>query len=210
MEDRNTTEENTNKQKKFFWLRNPILKVLLCIALYALGGGLILIAALIGFAADYLLTKRKKKMQKIISACVAALTLAGCAGSTVETGIPRFVGKDISYAIKYLGYPDEEVNVAGKKVYVWQDAFSRTGTFTSYRPQYITTYAPNGMVASNSITVQEDTPVTINGECKIRLITSKERVVETALEGNDFGCGKYVDKVQKLIDDTEPKVKKAK
>lgn len=134
----------------------------------------------------------------LLSACTSTF-------STLEKGIPRFVGKDITYAIKYLGYPDDEVTVAGKKVYVWRDSFTSTGTVTSYGPQYVTTYAPNGRVASNSITVQENTPVTFSGDCKIRLVTSKEKVVDANFEGNGFGCDKYVDRVRKLIDDTEPK-----
>ena len=141
---------------------------------------------------------------RLISVLAVVLFLSACATATLDKGIPRFVGKDIGYAIKYLGYPDSEIDIDGKKVYVWQNQFNRTGSVTSYRPQYTTTFTPFGSVSSYS-TVQESTPININGECKIRLITAKGKVVDAEFEGNEFGCEKYSDRVQKLIDDTEPK-----
>jgi hypothetical protein len=142
-------------------------------------------------------------------ALIVLLCLSACATATIEKGVPYFIGKDISFAIEYLGYPDEEMNLAGKKVYVWKNSFSHTSSMTVFKPQYTTASTPFGPVSSFT-SVQDEVPISIDGDCRIRLITTNKKVVGAEFEGNEAGCAKYSDRLQRLVDDMKPNPKDTK
>ena len=128
-------------------------------------------------------------------ACVMILVTACSTLPYVDLNeeVPQFIGKDISYAIKYLGYPDRKDSFDGRTVYIWEDA-GVGSTLTSVRvPSQSTSYTGYGVVTTTSY---QDTFVSqpYSYSCKIRLFTdSRKKVVDTDLD-ND-GCSKYSDRM---------------
>jgi hypothetical protein len=69
-------------------------------------------------------------MRKIIcaGAIVAALTLAGCAGSIIKDKMGAYVGQPASNLFGKLGYPTRDELVAGRKGYIWTTTYFDEGT----------------------------------------------------------------------------------
>ena len=141
-------------------------------------------------------------MKTAISA-LAILLLSGCAMQTLEKALPQFEGKKIDYAINYLGYPDQELDVAGKKVYIWSHESTGSMPITTSKPNYSTSYTPYGAISTYSTTT-ETNYVPVSRECKIKLITDKKhKVLSTEFEGNEGGCNGYAKKLKPLVEDIE-------
>lgn len=126
--------------------------------------------------------------------------LSGCAMQTLEKALPQFEGKKIDYAINYLGYPDQELDVADKKVYVWSHQSTGSMPITTSKPTYNTTYGAFGPITTYG-TTSETNYVPVSRECKIKLITDKKhKVLSTEFEGNESGCNRYADRLEGLVE----------
>jgi hypothetical protein len=51
--------------------------------------------------------------------CATVLTLAGCAGQTIQSRMNEYIGQPASVLFNRLGLPISEQTVAGRKVYIW-------------------------------------------------------------------------------------------
>lgn len=125
------------------------------------------------------------------------LLLTACATSfdTFDRALPKLKGQNIKVAINYLGIPDQEYEIAGKKVYVW----STTGT--NPFPTAITTTtdgtAGNKPFKATSTTYAYDpTPL----GCKVKIATDNEIVTNIEYDGNNGPCFKYSDRLKPLLD----------
>lgn len=132
---------------------------------------------------------------RYIIAIVATL-LVSCATSfdTLDRALPQLDGKHITVAADYLGIPDGEYMVAGRKIYVWSSSTinpfvrplttSTNGTVGGSQFSAIsTTYAPNN--------------TTLN--CRIRMSTSDDIIHRIEYNGNNGACMIYSERLKPLV-----------
>lgn len=136
------------------------------------------------------------KPTKIAPLFFSAVILAACSGYPnvqIEKEMPNFVGKDLSYAIKYLGYPDRKDSFNGHTVYIWENSGVETGSRLVSTP--VKSVSSIGTSTMYTTTYQNSVVSTTHSySCKIRLIAdSKDRIIDTDLDNE--GC----DKVERRI-----------
>jgi hypothetical protein len=126
------------------------------------------------------------KLKSIIA--LAALGIAGCTTfQDVENNLRVFKGQPLDYAIEQIGLPSRELNIAGRKVYIWENASS--GSYMSQAPMTTTT-----RVGFQTVNTYGSVPVVQNYsyECKISMEVDKSNVVSRIeYEGNLGGCERY-------------------
>lgn len=86
---------------------------------------------------------------KAAAAIAFTVLLAGCAGRMVEERGAKFVGQPSSAIIAKLGVPNEERNVAGRKVYIW--AASTFDEGTQYQCHFRAIIGPGDLIESLDI-----------------------------------------------------------
>ncbi|MFB2563658.1 hypothetical protein [Rhizobium sp. IMFF44] len=129
-------------------------------------------------------------MNRILTT-IALISLGAVAGCvTMDSAKPAMQamkGKPVSVAIAKLGYPDGQMNIAGKKVYVWSS--SSHGTYTVPTTTSTTTYI-NGMPIYG--TAYGTSTESYDYQCKLKVIASPSDVIESwEWEGNIGGCERY-------------------
>jgi len=63
-----------------------------------------------------------EKMKKLILICLLLVSTSAYAWETyMDKCIKSWIGYPLDMLMKQWGYPDDEMNVAGKKLYVWVD-----------------------------------------------------------------------------------------
>lgn len=196
-------QQNTTtkpQRRALFGIRNPILKAIFLLVFVLLTGGLGLIIVLLAYGGDYL-RKRKKAGSSIMSICLAALLLAGCATEKVAEGVHLLQGEKLKTAIAYLGYPDSKLEVEGNTIYEWSYNHTSTGVQAISKPYYGTVYGAGGS-ASYSGQSTSYVPQTHRHHCTIRLMTDKRStIIGSAWRGNESGCSDYADALEKLIEE---------
>ena len=65
---------------------------------------------------------------RIAYAMIAASMLAGCAGAIIKDKMASLAGQPINAAIDKLGFPTEQTEIAGRKVYIWSSRSFVEGT----------------------------------------------------------------------------------
>ena len=130
-------------------------------------------------------------MKNTFIICLALLAVSACASQSLNSGLPHLVGKKIDYAIGYLGHPNSESKIAGKKVYMWGNSRTFTTTQTVSTPISGTAYGLGGGVSYYGRTTSV-VPQVHNYQCTIRLITNDKDIVERwEWNGNEGGCRQY-------------------
>lgn len=121
--------------------------------------------------------------------------LNGCAMSfdTFNQTLPKLKGKDIGVSINYLGIPDHEYMVAGKKVYVWTT--SETNPF----PATVTT-TTTGNAGNQSFNATSTSYIPDNRRlsCTIKMLTEDDIVRRIEYEGNNGTCFTYSNRLKPL------------
>lgn len=138
---------------------------------------------------------------KQILALLTLLALTGCATwSQMDQGLASLRGKPLDRAIKVLGYPSGEQNIAGKRLIVW----ARNATQTMYHPQTATTYGnvySGGVMGTYSQTTTYGTYVPVTYACNITLeVDSSDTIVAYQYQGNIGGCAPYIRSLEKSKD----------
>lgn len=103
-------------------------------------------------------------------------------------------GKPVQAAFAALGYPDQEMTIAGKKVYVWATNYS--GSYTVPTTSTATTYV--GTTPINTTIYGSETQ-SYNANCKIRVISDGGTIIDWDAEGNEYGCSSYADRLRPLV-----------
>ena len=134
-------------------------------------------------------------MKTIVGILTAAI-LAGCATSfdTLDKALPQLTGRNISFAADYLGIPDQEYTIAGRKVYVWNSSMNNPFV----RPVTTTTTGTVGTTPFSAVStgyVQDNSPMS----CKIRMITDNEIIQRIEYDGNNGACMKYSERLKPLL-----------
>ncbi|WP_157745671.1 hypothetical protein [Thiohalobacter thiocyanaticus] len=124
------------------------------------------------------------------------LLLTACAMSfdTFNRALPKLKDKNINVAIDYLGIPDHEYVVAGKKVYVWTT--SERNPFPTAVTTTTTGNAGNQPFNATSTSYIPD-PGPLS--CTIKMQTEQDIVRRIEYEGNNGTCFKYSDRLKPLI-----------
>jgi len=65
---------------------------------------------------------------RLATVVVVASTLAACAGAIIKDKMASFAGHPVSAAIDKLGFPTEQAEIAGRKVYIWSSRNFVEGT----------------------------------------------------------------------------------
>jgi hypothetical protein len=138
--------------------------------------------------------------KKYIAFCFSLALLTSCASQALNENLPHLQGKDIYLAIRYLGHPDAETTIAGKKVYIWGHQQSGTYLQTINTPYYGSAYGSAG-----SLTYQGQTttvvPQSYNDTCLIKLIANKKGIIEDwQWKGNEDGCSHYMNAMHRIAD----------
>ena len=115
-----------------------------------------------------------------VSVLPMLLLMTACATSfsTLNQALPLLQGQDIQMSMDYLGIPDQEYIIAGKKVYVW--GTSRINPFNATSTSY----------GNDNRRLR----------CTIKMITENEIVQRIEYDGNNGACFKYSDRLKLLLD----------
>ena len=139
-------------------------------------------------------------MKKSIFALLSIILVTACASKRLNEGLPHLVGYPISHAISFLGYPQSQQEIAGKKVYTWSNKRQVTTSRTVRTPISGTTYGMGGGTYYHGYATSE-VPQTINYECTIRLIANQKDIVQKwDWSGNELGCRQYSTAAQRIKD----------
>ena len=133
------------------------------------------------------------KLLKTIT-LISLAALSSCV--TMESAKPAMdamKGKPISAAIDKLGYPDGQMNIAGKKVYVWNT--NSTESYLVPDNTTTTTWVNGSPVHATSYGTRSES---FELQCKLKVIASEADVIEKwEWEGNVGGCEVYAMRLQK-------------
>lgn len=129
---------------------------------------------------------------------VLALTLVAACSSvpTVRQTLPNFQGKPIGFAMDYLGVPDREYQIEGRRVFVWDNSYAHTYA----RPRANMGF---GIGSGGSYGVGMGFPLggyeteTYRQTCEIKLITGADKIVRSyEFDGDENGCAKYAKRIK--------------
>jgi hypothetical protein len=136
----------------------------------------------------------RQQMRRLgLLSMVGATVLAACTTfDDIEAGLTSLEGRPLSAAVSKLGFPDEEREIAGQKVYIWASA--RSGSYTV--PQTNTGYGWAGG-RPFTYTYQTQQVQSFNHSCVIRVMTdSNGLIVNWDVEGNIGGCERYASRLR--------------
>lgn len=105
------------------------------------------------------------------------LLTSGCVMTKLENGLKDLTGKNVSYAVQRLGYPSQEREMFGNKIYTW-------GTQS-------TGFASMPLMNAQGYTAGY-VPMNVNYQCKIEIISDMEGTIQSwQYEGNPGGCSRW-------------------
>lgn len=137
---------------------------------------------------------------RFVIALLMCVLLSGCASARLNDGLPHLVGKKIDYAIGYLGYPQSEQTIAGKKVYTWGHSNTFTTMQTVSTPVSGNVHGLGGSAYYSGYATSV-VPQTYNYQCAIRLIANSDNIVERwEWNGNEGGCSSYSAAAKRIAD----------
>ena len=125
---------------------------------------------------------------------VLTFGLSACTNymQTTSRGLQQLEGSNLDRAIQYLGYPDDEKEIAGKTVYIWDRRDVETYP--------VSTGVGFGTYGSG-VSLGVGYPITranVYG-CRIRLFTEAKKIVNYELTGDGSGCAPYAKRLQPLL-----------
>lgn len=117
------------------------------------------------------------------------ITMTSCVSNEdINRGKQAFVGKPIKEAISYFGYPDNEKNIAGDKVYIWTNAYSQNLVL----PNNTTTTGYVGGQYINATTYGTQVRQS-NHQCILIMATSLDNTIKHVdYKGSLGACEKYM------------------
>lgn len=128
---------------------------------------------------------------------ILALAITGCATfSSMEKGLDKLNGKNISEAFQLLGYPSGKQTFGQDTVYVWSN--NQQGTM--YMPQTATT---SGLVGNTYYSGQTsyNQAVPVNYNCEIKIVATESGTIKNwQYNGNRGGCSNYISTLSKYAE----------
>lgn len=123
---------------------------------------------------------------------LAALPLAACASyERLDSGLNTLVGQDREVAIARLGFPDEQREIAGKDVFIWETGFrwyDRGGYYGGCSQRY-------GGIRSMSCV--GFAPSIASNHCQVRVIAEKSgKITDVDRQGDVGACQTFANRLQ--------------
>ena len=131
-------------------------------------------------------------MKKFLLLIVFALFTTSCTTfKDLETGLIQHKGLSIDTLINKIGYPSAEMNIAGRKLYVWSTSQNVSMPSTSTVNTGGTVYSGTNMgIYSGTSTVT--TMQNMNFNCKITIEVDDNNIIKSgSYEGNIGGCDRW-------------------
>ncbi len=128
--------------------------------------------------------------------------LNACATDTLNKGLPLLQGQHVDTAIKYIGLPDTEQVIAGRKVYIWGHQNSGSYLMPVTTPTSYTAYSPYGGAYTATGTSTSYVTQNYDYNCTIKMVANKKNIIQSSeYEGNEGGCEFFADGIERLIND---------
>jgi len=109
----------------------------------------------------------------------------------LESGLARHNGLSLNTLIDRIGYPSAQMNIAGRKLYIWES--SQTVSYSMP-----TQSSTSGTVSSGTSTGTYSgsstiwVPTTANYNCKITIeVDESDNIISNDWSGNRGGCERY-------------------
>lgn len=137
---------------------------------------------------------------KKLSCVFLGLLVSGCAGNLekFQQGYPLLKGKYIEEVVAYLGTPDAEQTIMGKKVYEWRNTSYGVSSSPVTQNTTFTTYGATGPVTTFGTTTGYVTG-TSEYQCSLKVVTEKNGIIsESTYSGAPGGCSKYGPAIENL------------
>lgn len=137
-----------------------------------------------------------RKLSWILLGCL----VSSCAGDLdrFQQGYPLLKGKNIKEVVAYLGMPDTEQTIMGKKVYEWRNTSYGVSTTPVMQNTTFTTYGATGPVTAFGTTMGH-IKGTSEYQCTLKVVTEKNGIVsESTYSGAPGGCAKYGSAIESL------------
>jgi len=105
----------------------------------------------------------------------------------MDKGLARYNGQNIHSLIRTIGYPNDQREIAGRKLYIWDT--NRNVTIQMPTTSSSTVTGPGGFYTGTSTTY---VPQNLNYNCRITVeVNSSETIVNYEWYGNLLGCERY-------------------
>lgn len=126
-----------------------------------------------------------------LAMAVVLAGLSGCAWDIVDDKMDKMRGLHIGEAIAKLGYPQSDIEVAGRKHYVWSRREVGAYRVPRYETKTVTSYGANGPTTNTySYTTYESVPY--DYQCSLRIfVDDEERILSWDMAGNQGACSTY-------------------
>jgi hypothetical protein len=141
------------------------------------------------------------RVSVFLSSTAIVAALSGCATSfdTMDKALPSLVGQDISVAAQYLGMPNFQTELMGKRAYVWDNR--------ELMPNFVQTNTNvSGMIGSTPF-YGSGTGMSYGGStqlsCSLRLFTYMDDTIIRTFDynGNNGACMAFSSRLKALIDE---------
>lgn len=137
-------------------------------------------------------------MKRIMA--IFMLFLSGCTLKYMEEGLAALRNQPVQTAFAVLGYPDNEVRLRDRTVYVWNYSTSYTYQSPYEEATHMTMTALQfGTMFIDGTTSGYRTQVA-QGTCQVKVVVSRYGyIIDTDFHGSAAGCGEYGERLRQYL-----------
>lgn len=138
-------------------------------------------------------------MSRLSIVIFCGFILSGCAFSTLDKGLPLLLGEPIERAVDVLGFPNSSMDMAGYKIYVWDNRYNSTIPIVTTNTA--TTTGSVGTIPVYGTTMSTNTNfVPVTYQCQIKLsVDEYGKISRWEYSGNQGGCRYYANGIERII-----------
>lgn len=124
-------------------------------------------------------------------AMIACSILQGCATTKIQNGMNALLGKPADQLFQYIGYPDSETRVAGRRLLIYRNSGTIYVPQTKTAKTQGTVYGTGGTATYSGTTSYQGSQA-INLECELKVEVNDDNLIQSwSLYGNEGGCQRY-------------------
>ena len=137
-------------------------------------------------------------MKKILGILALCFLLPSCFSTfaDLENGLNQHQGLSLNTLVNRIGYPSAQMNIAGKKLYIWESSQTVSYSMPTTSSSSGTVYSGTSSgTYSGSSTIW--VPTTANYNCKITVeVDESDNIINNTYSGNIGGCERYAKALQ--------------